>query len=410
LLAIFLVVLVDVLGLTIIWPLLPFYAEHFGASPFVVGAIAGTYATFQLLSGPLLGRLSDRFGRRPLLVVSQAGTLAGFLVLANAHALWVVFLARALDGATAGNLSIAQAYIADVTEPKDRAKSFGVIGIAFGLGFMAGPALSAWLAPIGLVVPIYVAAGLSLTSILATTFLLPDERDIRPAQSLATTGDAGPAGRRLGLFSFGAYAPYFRRPGLAGALVQFFLFAFSFSTFMSGFAMFAERRFRWNGHPFGAREVGIVLAYAGLLGIFIQGGLVGRLVRAFGERRVVVASFALSAVGYALTGEAFGFAMLALCTTLSAFGTGPLRPAITAIVSQHADPTEQGVVLGLTQSLQAIAAITAPLLGGLLIDHELLRAWAWVAAGAMLVGMLLALRTLRAPAPLRAAPTTPPAA
>lgn len=407
LLAIFLVVLVDVLGLTIIWPLLPFYAEHFGATPLVVGTLSGTYALFQLVSGPVLGRLSDRHGRRPMLIVSQAGTLLGFLVLANAHSLWLVFAARALDGATAGNLSIAQAYIADVTEPKDRAKSFGVIGIAFGLGFMVGPALSAWLAPIGLAVPIYVAAALSLTSILATTFLLPDEREISPARSLATSGQAGPAGRRLGLLSFGSYVPYFRRPGLGGALAQFFLFAFSFSTFMSGFALFAERRFTWDGHPFTAREVGLVLAYAGLLGIIIQGGLVGRLVRAFGERRVVVGSFALSAVAYVLTGDAFSYTMLAICTTLAAFGTGPLRPAITAIVSQHADASEQGVVLGLTQSLQSIAQITAPLLAGLLIEQRHLRAWAWVAGGAMLLGLVLALRSVGAPTPARATPITP---
>src|SRR5580700_11323278 len=170
---IFLIVSVDVLGLTIILPLLPFYAEKFGASPAVVGLLVSSYAFCQLIAGPLLGRLSDRMGRRPLLLVSQAGTFIGFLILAYAHALWMVFLSRIIDGATAGNLSLAQAYISDVTKPEERAKSFAIIGIAFGMGFLIGPAISGFLAQYSYQYPIFAAAGLSLTSILATYFLLP---------------------------------------------------------------------------------------------------------------------------------------------------------------------------------------------------------------------------------------------
>jgi len=146
LLAIFLIVAVDVLGLTIMIPLLPFYAEKLGASAEQVGWLIGIYALCQLFSGPLLGRLSDHTGRKPLLLVSQAGTFVGFVITAFAPSLWILFVARAIDGCTAGNLSLAQAYISDVTEPKDRAKSFGIIGIAFGLGFLIGPAISGVLA------------------------------------------------------------------------------------------------------------------------------------------------------------------------------------------------------------------------------------------------------------------------
>src|SRR5208282_641337 len=142
LLPIFLIVAVDILGMTIILPLLPFYAEHYGASPQVVGLLITTYALCQLIAGPILGKLSDRFGRRPLLIISQLGTFAGFLVLGWARSLIWIFFSRFLDGITAGNLSLAQAYISDVTEPENRAKAFGVIGIAFGLGFLIGPALS----------------------------------------------------------------------------------------------------------------------------------------------------------------------------------------------------------------------------------------------------------------------------
>src|SRR4029077_1543312 len=173
LLPIFLIVVVDVLGLTIILPLLPFYAESLGATPRVVGLLVSAYAICQLIAGPPLGHLSDRIGRRPVLLVSQVGTCIGFLILAYANTLWVVFLARIIDGLTAGNLTVAQAYIADVTDPEHRTRSFGIIGIAFGLGFLVGPGISGFLAQFGNVYPIFAAAGLSFTSILCTYFLLP---------------------------------------------------------------------------------------------------------------------------------------------------------------------------------------------------------------------------------------------
>src|SRR5713101_2647429 len=173
-------------------PLLPFYAERLGASPTEVGLLIGIYAACQLVSGPLLGRLSDHTGRKPLLLVSQAGTLIGFLIMAYAPNLWIMLLARVIDGSTAGNLSLAQAYISDITVPEARAKSFGVIGIAFGIGFLIGPAISGFLAQYDYRYPIFAAAALSATSILATSLLLPR------AKPSAEGGD-GPGGKRLGL-------------------------------------------------------------------------------------------------------------------------------------------------------------------------------------------------------------------
>src|SRR3954471_12714548 len=224
LLPIFLIVAVDVLGLTIMIPLLPFYAEKLGASPSQVGWLVGVYALFQLFSGPLLGRMSDHVGRKPLLIVSQIGTLVGFLVTALAGTLWVVFLGRIIDGCTAGNLSLAQAYISDVTKPEERAKSFGIIGIAFGLGFLIGPAISGFLSKFDYRYPMYAAALMSFTSIMATTFLLP------PA-SAGRAPVSGPGGRRLSLVQWGEYGRYFRQPLLSSLLLQFLVFAFSFSFF-----------------------------------------------------------------------------------------------------------------------------------------------------------------------------------
>src|SRR6202050_5423287 len=201
LLPIFLIVAVDVLGLTIMIPLLPYYAEKLGAIPLQVGWLIGFYAIFQLISGPLLGRMSDHVGRKPLLIVSQIGTLIGFLVTAFAGSLWVVFLGRIIDGATAGNLSLAQAYISDVTKPEERAKSFGVIGIAFGLGFLIGPAISGFLSQFDYRMPIFAAALMSFCSIMATTFLLPSASTAPPKQA----GQTGPGGRRLSLVQWGEY-------------------------------------------------------------------------------------------------------------------------------------------------------------------------------------------------------------
>ena len=384
LLPIFLIVVVDVLGLTIILPLLPFYAERLGASPAQVGLLVATYAGCQLVAGPLLGRLSDRTGRKPLLLVSQAGTLAGFLVLANAAALWVVFLSRAIDGLTAGNLSLAQAYIADVTEPKDRAKSFGVIGVAFGIGFLLGPALSGYLSQFGYSVPIYAAAGLSAMSILCTALLLPGTR---PHAGADAEGPVAPGGKRLSVLDWSAYAAYFKDPKLAPLLWQFFCFTFSFALFTSGFALYAERRITFRGHFFGAKEVGYVFAYAGALGIVLQGGLIGRLVKRFGELPLIAAGFAAAAAGYGVLGFATFLAPLLVASTVASFGNGVLRPTLTSQITQRVSRSEQGEVLGLTQSLMSVAQITAPVLGGLLIDHALLLPWALFAAAVAAAGL-----------------------
>ncbi len=376
LLPIFLIVSVDVLGLTLILPLLPFYAERLGANPTVVGLLVSTYAVCQLVAGPMLGRMSDHMGRRPLLLVSQAGTFIGFLILAFANSLWLVFLSRVIDGLTAGNLSLAQAYISDVTKPEERAKSFALIGIAFGMGFLVGPGVSGYLAAFNYQYPIFAAAGLSLTSILCTYFLLPSHRPVQ--------GE-----RRFAFLAWGRYAEFFKRPELAALLWQFFAFTFAFALFMSGFPLFAERRFQWHGHWFGPREVGFVYAYMGFLGIVLQGGLIGRLVKTFGEEKLVRASFLCSVVGLAALGFTYGIPLLLVVAALSGIGSGGLRPALTSLITQKASRSEQGTVLGLTQSLMSVSQITAPFLAGLLINSYWLEAWALVGAAVSLIGLVL---------------------
>jgi DHA1 family tetracycline resistance protein-like MFS transporter len=385
LLPIFLVVLADVFALTLVLPLLAIYAEQFGATPLQATLLVSVFAACQLVSGPLLGRISDRVGRKPMLVVSQIGTLIGLLIMAGAQSLAVLFLARIIDGATAGNLSLAQAYIADHTEPEHRSKSFALIGIAFGLGFFLGPSITGYLAGYGLRAPIYAAAALSLASIVCSATLLKNE------SPRARADDADlPGGRRLGVEQWGAYARYFEQPVMAGLLAQFFLFAFAFATFTSGFALFAERRLSWDGHPFTPREIGMVFAYAGFLGILLQGGLIGRLVARFGEPVLVSAGFVAMAVGYFLLGLTSTTGLLVVVATFVAFGQGVLRPTLTSLVSQLARRDEQGVVLGLSQSLTSLAQMVAPPIGGWLIGHNALGSWAFVAAFASAGGLVAA--------------------
>ncbi|HTR54709.1 MAG TPA: MFS transporter [Kofleriaceae bacterium] len=396
LLPIFLIVLVDVLGFTIVIPLLALYAEKFGASPLVATTLVSVYAMCSLVSTPLIGSLSDRYGRRPLLLASQAGTCAGFLVLGTASALWMVFVGRILDGITAGNLSTAQAYISDHTKPEDRAKAFGVIGVAFGIGFMFGPGLGGWLGgAYGMHVPFIVSACLSALSMICTYTLLPREL---PPQAREAHADAAPGGKRPGAFDFATYGAFLRRPGLGPLYLQFFLFTFAFSAFTSGFALFAEARFGW-----GARQTGYLFTYAGLLGIVLQGGLIGRLVKRFGEVRLALAGFVAAIAGYTFLGLAQSIAFLLVAATVNSFGSGVLRPVLTSQITQRVGRHEQGVAIGISGSLSSLAMTLAPPSGGAMLDAHQTLAWALVPATMSVFGLIVALANRRS---ARAAPAT----
>jgi MFS family permease len=321
-------------------------------------------------------------GRKPLLLLSQAGTCLGFIVTAFAPTLPILFLARAIDGATAGNLSLAQAYITDVTRPEERTKSFGVIGIAFALGFLIGPAISGLLAQYDYRYPIYGAAALSALSIFTTWMLLPA---VKPGGH-----GAGPAGRRLSLFAWGSYAAYFRQPALRSRLFQFFLFSLGFAMFTSGMPLFLERRLTWDGAPFGPKQVGYTWALAGFFGIFWQGPALGKLAKRFGESLLNRAGFVGYVAGYAILAFCSSIAMLGTATFVMSLGS-LVRPALTTLITRAAPPAEQGVVMGLTQSLSSVSLIIGPLVSGYLIEHGFLTEWGLTAAVIALLGLLLSM-------------------
>ena len=367
-------------------PLLPFYAQHLGATPIQVGLLISVYAFFQLLAGPPLGNLSDRYGRKPVLLFSQIGTFIGFLMLGFAGSLWMAFLSRVIDGITAGNLTVAQAYIADVTKPSQRTKSFAVIGIAFGIGFLIGPAATGLIAQrYGEHTAVFAAAGLSFTSILATLVLLPrnppkPEPDENESQNTIISTP-----RKLSVFDWGGYLQYFRKPRLAPLFWQFFVFSIAFAIFTGGFGLFAERRFTWQGKSFGTREVGFVLTYAGILGIFIQGGI-GKIMKLLSERTLLIIGFIGEAAGLAILAVSESIQGLALACTVLAF-SGVLRPILSSMISRRAAPQEQGVVIGLTQSLTSISQILGPLTAGVLIQAGMLHSWGFLAAAIASAGL-----------------------
>jgi MFS family permease len=366
LLSIFLIVLVDILGLTLVLPLLPFYAEKLGADPKSVGLLVSIYAFCQLLAGPALGQLSDRIGRRPVLLISQFGTFGGFIMLALSKQLWMVFLARAIDGLTAGNITVAQAYISDHTEGSERTRAFGFISVAFGLGFLVGPAISGVLATWDMTYPIWAASALSALSILSTYLLLREQP--RPAGSAYAPR---PRESRLK-----AYRRLMANHWLALCFGLFFLFTFAFSNLVSGLSLFVERRFTWHGAPFGAREAGLVFAYTGLIGVLVQALAMKSLVRLFGEKKLVPMGFLSMMVGFGVLAVAQPIWLLLIALTFTSFGGSVLRPSLQSLISQSAAPRERGTVLGLSQSLQSVSQIVAPVISGQLIGRQWLAAWA----------------------------------
>ncbi|MFO1058685.1 MAG: MFS transporter [Dongiaceae bacterium] len=385
----FLIVFVDLLGFGIVIPLLPFYAEHFGAGPAAATWLMGCYSLAQLFFSPVWGRLSDRHGRRPILLVALAFSVASYLWLGFADALWMLFAARLLAGVGAGNIAAAQAYVADVTTPENRAKGMGMIGAAFGLGFTVGPALGGLLAGSAVTaasaaLPAFVAAGLSAVAWLATLLLLPES--LKPGEM-----PAGPAGRlRLAREAFG-------QPGLRRLILLLFLTLTAFAGMETTFALWAQAGFGW-----GPRQVGWIFFLVGMVLILVQGGLIGRLTQRFGEARLVVAGTALIAAGLLGLTQARGLAGVLAASALLALGMGLLNPSVNSLLSRRARGDSQGGILGVAQSAGSLARIVGPAIAGALFAAQGRNAPYYLGAMIMVVVLAFAVGLLREAPPLRA--------
>ncbi|BCY17489.1 tetracycline resistance MFS efflux pump [Leptolinea sp. HRD-7] len=378
LLTIFFIVFVDMLGFSLILPLLPYYAESFGASAAVVGFLVASYAAAQLIGSPILGRLSDRYGRRPVLLFSVAGTFTGFLLLAfaepvgqgianifapaaaNVFILAVLFISRILDGLTGGNITVAQAYIADITDESNRAKSLGMIGAAFGLGFIIGPATGGLLSQWGYNLPALAAAGVAFMNLLLIYFLLPE--------SLTDELHATSALRKKPPFTVNALFEALQRPGVGPLLHIRFFYGLAFVMFQNIFSLFAQVI------GLSSQTTGYVLAYVGILSVVTQVGLIAPLTKRYRENVLIITGLwimGLSLLGWAFTRDLIPLLIVLLPMSLSG---GVLNTVIQSSISKSVSREEVGGMLGIASSLEAFTRVIGPTIGGLLLER--LGVWA----------------------------------
>jgi len=340
---IFLTVFIDLIGFGIVLPLLPFYATDFGADPMIIGLLVAMHPAMQFLFGPIWGRLSDRIGRRPILLLGLVGSGFSYLLFGLATNLTWLFASRIMQGIAGANIPVAQAYIADSTDLENRTRGMGLVGAAFGLGFIAGPAIGGVLVNLGYAAPGFFAAALSLANAGAAFFYLPES--LSPAAKASAASDRAPGllGRLKLAVSFG------RSPAIGTLMAIYVLATFVFAAFTTVFPLWIAIKLDYD-----AQHAGYLMAYLGLLMAIVQGRLIGPMAHRFGERRLLVIGTTVLILGYALMPLADTLLILCAVLVLIALGSGLNWPAATSLASQHAAIDRQGGVLGVMQSLSAL--------------------------------------------------------
>ncbi len=377
---VFFTAVLDLIGFGIIIPLLPLYAESYGASGTEIGLLFAAYSLMNFLFAPVWGRLSDRIGRRPVMLGSIAGNALAMVAFALAPNYAMLLIARLFAGLCSANISVANAYVADITPVEQRARGMGMIGAAFGIGFVIGPALGGELSHFGYAAPALAAAGLAGLNWVSAFFFLPES--LTPERRTAALSH--PA-RRFDLLLAGG--------ALALVLVLVFMHVAAFSMMETSIVLFANRRF-----DFGVRECGRVFAFVGVLMVLVQGGLIGRLARRFGEVKLVISGMLLVALGLGLLPFTPGgqWPLLLVFMALLAVGQGLVGPSLQTLVSKRSPAHKQGQALGLSQSISALARVVGPAIAGVLLDVGSENTPLLAASFGMLLALLLAGTTLSA--------------
>lgn len=379
-LPVFAIVSLDAGSAAAVLPILPFFLRALGATPLVLGLVLGAEALSQFVAAPWLGQMSDRFGRRRVLMASQVGALASLALLLGAGSVGFVLLARVLLGLTAANFAAAAAYVADITDPRNRRQAIGVLSAGLGLGGIVGPALAGHLAGISLTAPIQAALVLTTASLLCTARWMKGGRP-RAAQA----GGDGPAPSLRAI----AAAPVIRV--LVAVILCHYL---AYGLFSSQLPVFLAETFLWNGHAFGPRELGYLLTADGAINVLVQLFLLRWLGQRTGERGLIVLVLCALAVGYALVGLATGIPALALAVVTISTGVALARPTFLAALSVHVPENRQGVVMGTAQALVAATDVVSPALAGLVVGQALYGLWFGTVVAIALAGALIAWRRL----------------
>jgi DHA1 family tetracycline resistance protein-like MFS transporter len=382
---VFITIFIDLVSFGIVVPLLPFYAQTFGASGITIGLLLSVFSLMNFIASPIWGRFSDKYGRRPILIGTIFCNIIAYILFSTSSSLWMLFAARILSGLAAGNISAAQAYVSDVTAVENRAQGMGMVGAAFGLGFIFGPMIGGVFShesfgAMRYALPGYIAAGLCSVNLVSAYFFLPES--LKPELRNDT--------HKIKLLNLRALVHALRTPNLSLVIVLFFLVVVAFSSIYTSFPLFVmEKPFNMS-----SSGMGYFFMEIGVFSVIIQGGLIGRLTGFFGERKLVLIGGVLLTIGF------LGFPIsswlptwnlicLIIATACISIGSSCLTPTIMSLTSQLADPSEQGSILGVTQSFASLARMIGPAVGGFAYDLAGHRSPYYFAFATMLVAMVL---------------------
>jgi DHA1 family tetracycline resistance protein-like MFS transporter len=351
---IFLIIFTEVLGFTLVLPIIPFLGLSLGLTPIEIGLITSVFSFCQLFASPITGKLSDRFGRKPLFILSQLSTLAGFLLLGFATTAILLLVARLIDGLLGSNMTVSQAYISDITEPQHRTRVYGYSSGVFGAGLIFGPVLGGVLSRISYSVPMFFAAGITLITI-GLVVILPETITEKPDTLYLGFNDIIPINEAK---------RFVTTPHVRNSLVMFLIYNVGFFLFIANFSLFAETQFR-----VGAEQVSFYMAWIGIVRVIIQTFLIARIQQALGEERLLIIGIAAMLISMVSLALAADYLFVFVPLLFLSFGTGVCRPILMSTLTNSVTRKETATILGVNNSLSSVAQIVIPIAGGFIIQH-----------------------------------------